>query len=313
MAQRRFCLACGETRSVLWATASDEEYFTSDQSFDFHRCVSCSSLFIDPVPKDRLGEIYPSNYYSFLPSGMKNGLVARVKDWLDRRTFRSLVRQLPGAKLSVLDVGGGMGWELGVLRESDPRVASTQIVDMDPAAAEVARGNGHQYHCGLIQEFESDRRFDLVLLLNIIEHVENPEAVLRKVRGLLNPHGLVLVKTPNYDSWDERLFRRRNWAGYHCPRHWVLFNKEGFARLAGRADFEVRWFRYTQGASFWAISLLIWLRRIGAISSHGPTIQHALFPVLAALFAFFDFVRAALGAKTSQMVFCLASGRSARG
>jgi 2-polyprenyl-3-methyl-5-hydroxy-6-metoxy-1,4-benzoquinol methylase len=298
------CPACGATDATPWAKAHDVEYCTSDEEYAFFRCGGCGVLFIDPIPADRLREIYPANYYSYAPQGQS--LVYRVKGWFDRRFFRKLLGQLAAPSLRVLDVGGGAGWELSALRASDGRVTATCIVDLDPDAAAAARQNGHDYFCGRIESFETDQKFDLVMLLNLIEHVQDPGAVLRKVASLLAPGGRVVIKTPNYDAWDARLFRRRNWAGYHTPRHWVLFTRESFTALAQRSGFVVREASYTQGAPFWAASVLAWLAARGLlrVTKERPVVFHPLFGVTAALFAALDLARRPF-ARTSQMFFTL--------
>jgi 2-polyprenyl-3-methyl-5-hydroxy-6-metoxy-1,4-benzoquinol methylase len=298
------CLACGSTDSELWAVAHDIEYATTSDAFDYRRCRACNVLFIDPVPADRLSEIYPSNYYSYASPG--GSPVHAIKTWLDRRFFRGLLAKLKAPQLRVLDVGGGAGWELRALRESDPRVHATQVVDLDPGAQALALANGHGYFCGRIEDFETSERFDLVVLLNLIEHVRDPEQVMRKVGSLLAPGGLVLVKTPNYDALDARLFRHHDWAGLHCPRHWVLFTKRSFETLARRAGLRIQEASYTQGAPFWTASALGWLAANGAVhvSRDRPVFYHPLFGVLAALFAALDFMRRPF-AKTSQMFFVL--------
>ena len=189
-----------------------------------------------PSPRcrsDRLAEIYPDTYYSF--SGGKLSPVERVKQWLDRRMFRKLLRGIKGESLAALDVGGGTGWLLSQARAVEPRLTRTAVVDLDASAAPGAEALGHEFHLGRIEEFDSNEKFDLILLLNLIEHVEDPVAVLAKMRALLAPGGQILVKTPNHDSLDARLFRHKSWGGYHCPRHWVIFTPESFARAAATA------------------------------------------------------------------------------
>lgn len=195
---------------------------------------------------------------------------------------------------------------LNAVRSSDPRVTHTQVVDIDPAPGEVARTNGHAYFCGRVEDFKTEQRYDLILLLNLIEHVDNPLAVLEHLRALLSEGGRILVKTPNWDSLDARIFRHRSWAGYHCPRHWVLFSRKSFERLAGLAKLKVVDFKYTQGAPFWAASLLSYLETRGLcrIDRERPVVRHPLFGPLNALFAAFDFIRMPF-AKTSQMFFVL--------
>lgn len=304
----RACLACGATRSELWAVAHDVEYRTTDDEFSYLRCEACGVLFIDPVPEGRLSEIYPSNYYSYATPG--SSPVHAVKDWLDRRFFRSILERVDEQELAVLDVGGGAGWELKALRDTDERVKKTQVVDLDPGAQELAKANGHSYFCGRIEDFESDQRFDVILLLNLIEHVRDPRRVLEKVCALLAPGGLVVVKTPNWEAFDAKVFRHSSWAGLHCPRHWVLFTRESFEHTARDAGLKVTTASFTQGAPFWAASTLAWLadRGLARVSRERPVVAHPAFGLLAAGFAALDFIRRPV-ARTSQMFFVLGHAR----
>ncbi|MEU8122581.1 class I SAM-dependent methyltransferase [Spirillospora sp. NPDC049024] len=301
------CPLCRAPRTLPWARARDLEYFTSGDEFAYRRCPDCRLVFIDPVPADRLAEIYPPSYYSYGPPD--RSFAARVKLRLDAALFRRVLAGVPGEAVSVLDVGGGDGAHLSLIRELEPRTALTQVVDLDERAGRLARARGHRYHQGRIEDFEPGERFGLILLLNLIEHVADPAAVLAALRRCLAPGGVILVKTPNADSLDARLFRHRNWGGLHCPRHWRLFDRGNLTRLAGAAGLRVRRFRYTQGAPFWTASVLAWLagRGLVRLSAGRPVVRHPLYPVLTPLFAGFDFVRARFGGRPSQMFLELES------
>ncbi|MBN8815677.1 MAG: class I SAM-dependent methyltransferase [Sphingomonas sp.] len=294
------CLACGSAATRHWATARDVEYLSTPESFDYLRCADCDALSIDPVPRGRLGEIYPDTYYSFSPGDLS--FAERVKQALDRRTFRKLFAGIAGDRLSALDVGGGAGWLLTQAKSVEPRLAVTQVVDIDGSAEAAARTAGHEFFLGRIEDFETDRRFDVILMLNLIEHVDDPVAVLAKVRGLLKPGGRVLVKTPNHDSLDARMFRHHSWGGLHAPRHWVVFTPESFRRAAGKAALRVDRLSLTQGAPFWAVSMLEFLSRKGLVTIRRdrPMCDHPLFGPLLAGFGAIDMIRGRF-ARTSQM------------
>ncbi len=298
------CLLCSSPDIEAWTTAQDAEYLTSMDRFSLYRCRTCDVLFIHPVPLNRLQEIYPANYYSFV--SQKKSLARDLKEWLDARMFRRILREIPGTSLRVLDVGGGSGWELNIVRNADARVKVTQVVDMDEGAAGHARANGHEYFCGRIEEYKTTQVFDLALALNLIEHVDDPLTILQKLRSMLAPDGRILIKTPNFRSLDERLFRHHNWAGYHCPRHWVIFTQESLSRLAAQAGLRVVEFSYTQGAPFWSASTLFMLERLGLVSitKERPVMYHPLFAPLGGVFAAFDLLRKPF-ARTSQMFFVL--------
>lgn len=298
------CLACGSDRVREWARARDVEYLTVPDTFAFVRCNACDALSLVDPPVHRLDEIYPPTYYSFGAGG--TGVVSSVKDWLDRRWFRGVTRRLAGANLSALDVGGGAGHQLATLRRADRRVTRTTIVDLDGGAETAARAAGHEYVRTRFEDAAVRGPFDIVLLLNLIEHVADPLSVLRRARDLLAPGGVILVKTPNIESLDARLFRHRNWGGYHCPRHWVLFSASSFLRLVERAGLRVRRWSYTQGAPFWTVSVLAWLsdRGLARVTRERPAWRHPLYAPLAAAFAALDFLRRPFS-RLSQMTFAL--------
>lgn len=294
------CLACGSPDLELWATARDVEYFSVDDEFRYLRCDRCSTLSIDPVPRERLAEIYPENYYSF--AGGTGSPVEKVKQWLDRRMFARLFAGIAGDSLSALDVGGGSGWLLSEARQVEPRLKRTVVVDIDRGARDGAEAAGHEFHLSRVEDVDIDARFDIIFLLNLIEHVDDPVAVLAKMRTLLAPSGRILVKTPNHDSWDARLFRHSSWGGYHCPRHWVIFTPESFTAAAQKAGLGVTSIELTQGAPFWAVSLLEWLqrKRLVRIDRGRPMYRHPLFGPLLGLSAAFDILRKPF-ARSSQM------------
>lgn len=297
------CPIKGCTDTCWYADARDIEYHTSDRTYSFYKCQRCGVLFIVPMLWDRLGEIYPKNYYSYAP--VKKRLIPRLKRSLDRRLLK-LLASIPGDRLSVLEIGGGSGWMLDQVKSYSPRVSFTQCVDLDESAKALAVARGHAYHLGRIEQFETDRRFDLVLAFDLIEHVRDPALVLSRIEGLLTAHGRVLITTPNFDALDARLFRHGSWGGYHTPRHFVLFNRQGFTDLAEESGLRVVSFSYTQGATYWTVSVLHAMRRLGLIelSPQRPTYDHPLYPPVKASFVALDFARAPF-ARLSKMVFTL--------
>ncbi|MEH2508998.1 2-polyprenyl-3-methyl-5-hydroxy-6-metoxy-1,4-benzoquinol methylase [Nitrobacteraceae bacterium AZCC 1564] len=295
------CRICARPQTTYYATAQDVEYFTTKDEFTFYRCEDCDVLFLHPMPVDRLSEIYPPNYYSFhVDSG--RSIAQRIKQFLDDRAFAALTRDIKGTSLAALDVGGGSGWLLNDLKRADPRVDRTAVVDIDTRAEGIARANGHSYHLTTFERFDTNERFDVILMLNLIEHVPDPVAVLRKAKELLRPGGRIWIKTPNFDALDARIFKNRSWGGFHTPRHFVLFTRDSLVRHCEAAGFTVVHSSYTQGAPFWTVSAINELRKLGlcTVTSSQPSIENPLTPLFHIAFAAFDFLRMPFS-KTSQV------------
>ncbi len=299
-----YCLSCNSKNIKHYAFAKDIEYFSTEKIFEYYQCELCKTLSINQIPSNMLSVIYPKNYYSFLPQ--RAGFLLKVKIFLDGLLFKKISKNFKKNKLSALDVGGGAGWMLDVLKKSDSRFHETQIVDIDESAKKIAEAKGHSYFCGKFENFYSEKKYDLILMLNLIEHVENPSEILEKCYECLETNGLILIKTPNIDSLDAKIFRHKNWGGFHCPRHWVLFSMDSFKLLAERTGFEILMFKYTQGSPFWAWSVFALIQKAGLVHADAkrPSYTHPLIPFLTIIFAGFDFLRMPF-TKTSQMFFVL--------
>jgi 2-polyprenyl-3-methyl-5-hydroxy-6-metoxy-1,4-benzoquinol methylase len=98
----------------------------------------------------------------------------------------------------VLDLACGEGYGSEVLS----RTAATVVgVDANPDAFEHARLRyvrpNLRFERGLVETFGEPGAFDVVVFLQTIEHVHEPEAVLAHLRSLLAAGGVAYVSTPN--------------------------------------------------------------------------------------------------------------------
>jgi SAM-dependent methyltransferase len=305
------CAVCGETPNSLWATARDVEYETTPETFSYWLCEACDALTIDPIPRERLAEIYPDGYYSFAGGeaamAHDRNLVTRAKAALDKRAFRRILDQVAAERVNVLDVGGGTGdIASGLVQAAGGRARAT-VVDIDPETTEIARKRGLEAFCSRFEDFQTDERYHVITMLNLIEHVEDPVGAMRHARELLAEGGVVWIQTPNFRSLDARIFRRRDWAGLHCPRHWVIFGRRGLLASLSRSGLRPRTMAYTQGGAFWAASALASIEHREPGRLGRPLVAHPLFLSLAGAGAAFDFATRPIRRTSQQVVL---AGRS---
>lgn len=285
-----------------WCTTYDWEYRSTTDSYTYLQCPDCFTLFIEEVPQASLQAIYPANYYSF--SGRSSSPVFKLKDWWDRQYFTSLLKNIEATKLSVLDVGGGTGDVLDTLKKADKRISYTEIVDIDAAAGIAATHKGHVYTQSAIENYSVNRKFHVVLLLNIIEHIADPAGMIKKAGELLHGGGIIIIKTPNASSLDARMFRHHYWGGLHCPRHWIIFTNDSFRKMMSTLPLTISRLSFTQGAPFWTYSVLQFFRKNNISAKKKPLINHTLFSPISLFFAVFDLCRRYF-TKTSQMFIVL--------
>ncbi len=292
------CALCGSDDAETAATGFDFEYDTAPNEFRFVRCRACGHLYLNPRPlASDLGVIYPSNYYAF--AGPGNPLVARLRRRWEGGKVR-LYRELVGdGPRRLLDVGCGNGRFLSLLREFGPPEWKLVGVEFDESAVAQCRALGFEAHAGRVEDLPAnDGTFDAVIMLQLIEHVDDPVAIARSVHRLLRPGGVFIIETPNLGGLDYRLFKARWWGHYHFPRHWNLFSTASLERMLRGAGFEIERSEYLISTSSWTISPHNYLLDRGWPA---PITRffHYQNPLLLGIFVLFDSLRARLGFETS--------------
>jgi 2-polyprenyl-3-methyl-5-hydroxy-6-metoxy-1,4-benzoquinol methylase len=113
--------------------------------------------------------------------------------------------RLAGTNQRILDLGCGEGMAAARLAE-----AGNRVTGLDVLPAPKSRARLEDYVCwdlsrGLDPGLLQGKRFDKILLMDVLEHLADPESVLRPCRDLLEPHGQVVVSVPNVANVTVRL------------------------------------------------------------------------------------------------------------
>jgi SAM-dependent methyltransferase len=148
-------------------------------------------------------------------------LLADERHWWYRGRRSVLAAELDRLGLSrgrrALDAGCGSGRTLDAL----PGYAAVAGVDAAPAAVRLARARGHaDVHVGRVEALPFDpASFDLVLCLDVLEHIPDDGSALRELRRVTEPGGHLVVTAPAYPAlWSQhdvrnehvRRYRRRD-------------------------------------------------------------------------------------------------------
>jgi len=187
----------------------------------------------DAPSRHELEALYEERYVEDGPRRVpRTGLLARA--W--HAVNASLPLTDVVSRGPVLDVGSNTGEALVALRARGLEVVG---LEPNPEAAAVARGYGLEMIEQPIEEAElPPGRFASVLLSQVLEHVEEPHAVLRMVRETLTEDGTVYVIVPNAASVWRRAFGP-HWVHWHVPFHLHHFTPHALGKLAAQCGFDV--------------------------------------------------------------------------
>jgi len=129
----------------------------------------------------------------------------------------------------VLDVAAGIGYGAGLLAKAAERVWA---VDLDAASVQYARRTFPAGNLMFLQGNAASlpmqaHSVDLVIALEVLEHVEDQEGLVAELARVVRPGGTVLISTPNKASYSDA----RN---YSNPFHVHEFYREEFLALLNR-------------------------------------------------------------------------------
>lgn len=170
---------------------------------------------------------------------------ARQK-YLVEEQNRALCQSL-GRPRTVLDVGCGIGLNGAAAKRRGARVTGIEIV---PASIARAREVLDEVLSVDISSSDAlrgalgDRRFDLILLADVLEHTPDPDAALGRLLPYLEEDGHLILSLPNVAAWPVRLGLLAGQFDYQPSgilddSHLRFFTRKSAVGLAERAGLEV--------------------------------------------------------------------------
>jgi SAM-dependent methyltransferase len=195
----------------------------------------------------------------------------------------------PHVRGEVLEIGSGIGNMSGHIIERAERAVLT---DMEPHYLERLSARFASDRRVTVARFDLDaapppeiaeRRFDAIVAMNVIEHIEDDQRLVTTLANLLKPGGKLLIYVPAcpfaYGALDRAL------------GHYRRYTPETLAALLARAGLEAQWPTYVN-----VLGLLGWMVN-GRVrrKEHLSARQVALFERLVPLLRLEDHVRLPIG------------------
>jgi SAM-dependent methyltransferase len=225
----KYCPVC--------ASESGQKYCYTKLDFSILKCTGCGLGSTHLEPTFNPLQIYSEAYFH---GKLKDGYVDYTgSESVLRNEFRRVLRSLNSVGRTsgkLLEIGCAYGF---FLLEAQGRfeVSGLEVSDEAVAFCKSRRLNVKQ---GTVTEqFLAEKGpFDVVVMLDVIEHVADPEELLTLVHRYLRPRGHLLITTGDWASLLSRLMRS-SWRLMTPPQHLFFFSKLTLQSLLERLGFRV--------------------------------------------------------------------------
>jgi 2-polyprenyl-3-methyl-5-hydroxy-6-metoxy-1,4-benzoquinol methylase len=199
-------------------------------------CADCDHLYTSvELTHQGVEDIYSDSYFNGGGHGYddytveKDMLISRGEYYADK------ISKYTGTG-NVLDIGAAAGF---ILKGFENKGWKGKGIEPNQTMAEYGKNTlGIDIKKGTFQCIKLEENFDLILMIQVVAHLNNLNNSINKVYNCLKPGGYLLIETWNKDSMIAKLFGK-NWHEYCPPSTLHYFSKKTLKNLLAKHNFEI--------------------------------------------------------------------------
>lgn len=222
---------------VLCKSATFRFLFERKQ-FRIEKCVSCDLVQVTNVPAvESLQNFYDKSYFDSSYASLSDNRAKQRYVYVNFENKLDQIEGRVGKRGKLLDIGCSFGFFLDAARK---RGWAVEGIDMSAYAVEYAGSRLNlPVKNGCITEADfAKQSFDVITMWDVIEHLANPKETLKGVSECLKGDGMLVVSTPDVDSFRARLEGKR-WRVWVPPDHLLYFSPRTMGRLCELCNLEI--------------------------------------------------------------------------
>ncbi len=223
----------------------------NNRSYNFFQCYDCTLVFLKNPPSEiAMEEFYHKKYLPHLGSkawGRFSKLVDFGQYRLDLKKYSYIKKFYPNINKSSKILDYGCGNPTFLLMTQTKTKAQCFGLDLSSQGWDnipESKLKNIKLIKGSFDKIDEKDKFNIITLWHVLEHEYDPILVLKNLREKIMSDGILIVEVPNYDSFFVKI-QKGFWAGYHTPRHTVVFNKKTLINAVSKANWEIiQYYRY---------------------------------------------------------------------
>jgi len=216
------CPCCDKTEHTLFGSKNDH---------DLYKCLSCSLIFVDPMPSDDALNDFYQNYHK---TSQYTGKI-ESKQRRARKRIKSVKKYTQGKRF--IDIGCNAGFAVEAARSLGLDASG---IDLDQTSIEFAR----QYYplanfqAMSIQELaKTGKTYDIIYCSEVIEHLPRVDDFVDSLYKILKQDGVILLTTPDIAHYSVAK-KPIEWDAVRPPEHLLYFSKKSLGLLLKKHGFK---------------------------------------------------------------------------
>ncbi len=199
---RRPCPVCAQYNpELLYHQNFHNNVISLMTAYDVVCCRTCGFIYADKIPgQEEFNQYYENmSKYEF---NYRHGLLPEDYAHHFQKIVDFLIPHLINKSRRILDIGCSTGGLLSVLKSA----GYTNVFGIDPSSSCVAAAKElYQVSASVhnISNYVPEKKFDVVVLCAVLEHLVDFEGSLQKIRALLNDDGLFVVEVPDIERFGQ--------------------------------------------------------------------------------------------------------------
>jgi 2-polyprenyl-3-methyl-5-hydroxy-6-metoxy-1,4-benzoquinol methylase len=263
------CIACGKNLDNAKNFLIQSDIF-ADRKYYVGIC-ECG-LGTTEITEDGIAQGANDIMYNNLPHRvdiyfhkLRGHFEARYKDTLN------LIEKCAPPGKKILEIGSNIGFTLNIAKNNGYDVTGCELNDKCRELSKLL------WDIPVERDFfEINKKFDIIVMCDVLEHLPAPDIALEKIYSLLNDKGLLFIQLPNRQS-KLCLKSKENWGLWCVPDHRFHFTVESLSALLEKKGFAKTFCRTVDAYTQHFIWKLIRPRRLRDLLRW--KIMHSIFEV----------------------------------
>lgn len=223
---------------------NDYKVYLKKDTFTIVKCQNCGLIYVNPrLNENELLKIYDDLYFTGERRYGIEDYFGRGRKSAQKRAYETIqIIKKHKRQGNILDVGCAGGIFLKVAQENNFNAYGIEVSKYAVEAAEKILNL--KIELGTLEKCKfKNKFFDVITLLDVIEHFPDPYCSLQKINSLLKDDGIILIYTPNINSLPFYVIKE-GW-GIIAPEHHLhYFSPETIEMLLNKTGFIIKkiWF-----------------------------------------------------------------------